>query len=133
MELIFWTKLQFEGLQHYEKYTPLQVLPTFFAQSCSYLKKVYRRFRNFYFPRHLFVAALTVLRFLKIHIQKMLSVSNGNLIELKWRNISNIKCTAINSKSWSSSLLYIQQRNIQNPIKRLRQSFFQKIINSFRW
>ena len=54
---------------------------------------------------------------------KMLNVSNEIVIVLKWQNIHvipNIKFTAINSKSCPSSLLYIQQRRIQNPIKRLR-------------
>ena len=32
--------------------------------------------------------------------------------------ISNIKYTAVCSKTWPSSLLYIQQRRIQTPFKR---------------
>ena len=49
--------------------------------------------------------------------RRMLSVSNGNLIVLKWENIhviSNIKYVAIYSKIWASSLLYIRQGHIQN-------------------
>ena len=51
-------------------------------------------------------------------------VSNGNLIVLKWQNIhviSNIKYTAIYifSKTSPSSLLYMQQKRIQNPFQRL--------------
>ena len=40
----------------------------------------------------------------------MLNVSNENLIELKWQIhvISNIKLTAIFSKTYPNSLLYIQ-------------------------
>ena len=40
----------------------------------------------------------------------MLNVSNGNLIELEWQIhvISNIKFTAISSKTYPNSLLYIQ-------------------------
>ena len=37
--------------------------------------------------------------------------------------ISSIKYTTIYSKTWPSSLLYIQQRRIQNPFKRQTQSF----------
>ena len=53
---------------------------------------------------------------------EMLSVLNGNLIVLKWQSIhviSNLKYTAIYTKTCPSSLLYIQQRHIQNPFKRL--------------
>ena len=52
----------------------------------------------------------------------MFSVLNGNLIVLIWQNIhatSNLKYTAIYTKTRPSSLLYIQQRRIQNPFKRL--------------
>ena len=52
----------------------------------------------------------------------MVIISNGILIVLKWQNvyiISNIKDTAIFSKIWPSSLLYIQQRRVRNSIKRL--------------
>ena len=53
---------------------------------------------------------------------KILSVLNRNLIVLKCQNmnvISKIIYTARYSKTWPSSLLYIQQRPIQNPSKRL--------------
>ena len=53
---------------------------------------------------------------------KMFNVLNGNLIVLIWQNIhatSNLKYTAIYTKTRPSSLLYIQQRRIQNPFKRL--------------
>ena len=49
-------------------------------------------------------------------------IPNENLIVLKWQNIhviSNIKYTARYSKTWPSSLLYVQQRRIQNPAQRL--------------
>ena len=36
--------------------------------------------------------------------------------------ISNINYTTIYSKTWPSSLLYIQLRRIQNPFKRQKQS-----------
>ena len=42
----------------------------------------------------------------------MSRVLNGNLIALKWQNISvisNIKYSVKYGKTWSSSLLYIQQ------------------------
>ena len=44
---------------------------------------------------------------------KMPSVSNRNLIALKWQKIhviSNIKYAAISSETWPGSLLDIQQR-----------------------
>ena len=53
---------------------------------------------------------------------KKLNVLNGNLIVLKWPNIhviSNLKYTAIYTKTRPSSLLYIKQRLIQSPFKRL--------------
>ena len=117
MELIFSTKLQAEGLQLYQKYSLLQVFSKGFAQIFSYLKKISRHFTNFYFPEKLLVDADYNLR-----KPKMLGVSNGNLIVPKWQNIhdiSNIKYIVKYSKTWPSSLLYIQQRRIQNPIKRL--------------
>ena len=54
----------------------------------------------------------------------MPKISNRNLIALKKQNvhvISNIKYTAIyiTSKTWPSSLLYIQKSHIQNPLQRL--------------
>ena len=43
-------------------------------------------------------------------LRKILNVSNENLIELEWQIhvISNIKFTAIFSKTYPNSLLYIQ-------------------------
>ena len=37
--------------------------------------------------------------------------------------VLNIKYTAIYSKTWPSSLLYIQQRRIQNPFQRISKEF----------
>ena len=54
---------------------------------------------------------------LRLRKPKMPRVLNGNLVVLKWQNIhviSNIKYTTIYSKTWPSSLLYMQQRRIQN-------------------
>ena len=51
------------------------------------------------------------------------NVFDENLILLKWQNInviSNVKYTAIYSKTCLGGLLYIQQRRIQNPITRVR-------------
>ena len=64
---------------------------------------------------------------------KVLSVFNGNLIILKWQNIhvvSNLKYTTIYTKTWLSSLLYIQQRVIQNAFKCLNKevTFLEVII-----
>ena len=61
-------------------------------------------------------------RRLGLRKHKVLSVSNGNLYQFKWENIHvvlNIKYTAIYSKTWPGSLIYIQKRLIQNPFKRL--------------
>ena len=63
----------------------------------------------------------------RLHLRKpkMPRVLNGNQIVLKWQNmhvISNIKYTTIYSETWPTSLFYIQQRRIQNPFKRQKQS-----------
>ena len=53
-------------------------------------------------------------------------VSNGDLIALKWQNIhvvSNIKYSA---KTWPTSLLYIQQKRIQDPF----QCLIKEVISS---
>ena len=53
--------------------------------------------------------------------------SNGNLIVLKWQNlhvISDLEYTAIYRKTWRSSLLYIQQRRVQNPFKCLSKEVY---------
>ena len=64
-------------------------------------------------------------------------VSSGNAIVLKWQNIhviSNMKYTAIHifSKTWPSSLLYIQQRRIQNPFQRLGKEVISLEVTTFR-
>ena len=114
---------------------------------CSYLQRSFRNFTNFCFPENLLVAAANCFKVLKIFISlkvtvyiqdadyglrkpQMPSVSNRNLIVLKWQNIhviSNIKYTAIYiyiyiyiyihiyTKTQPSSLLYIKQRRIRNP------------------
>ena len=64
-------------------------------------------------------------RRLRLRKPKMPKVLNGNLIALKWQNIhviSNIKYTTIYSKTWPSTLRYIQQRRIPNPFKHQKQS-----------
>ena len=63
-------------------------------------------------------------------------IPNENLIVLKWQNIhviSNIKYTAIYiySKTWPSSLLYIQQRRIQNPFQRLSKEVISLEVTIF--
>ena len=78
------------------------------------------KIQNNYFPKS--YSIYTGLQTMVWESLKMPRVSNGNLIVLKWKNIhaiSNIKYTAIYSKTWPSSLLYIQQRRIQNPFQRL--------------
>ena len=100
-------------------------------------------FTNFCFSENLLAAAANRFKVLKkfislkvtLYIQdrdcglrnpKMSRVSNGNLIVLKQQNIhmiSNIKQRKRErqkeSKTQSSSLLYIQQRRIQNPFQHL--------------
>ena len=97
-------------------------------RTCSYTKNIllYK-----YFPRFLprFLVADYDLR-----KPKILSVSNGNLIVLKWQNMhvfSNLKYTAIYNKTWLSSLLYIQQRRIQNPFKRVIQEVTSLEVTNF--
>ena len=95
---------------------------------------------NFCFPENLLAVAANLCKVLKTFISikvtvytqdrrlrkpKMPRVLNGNLIVLKWQNIhmiSNIKYTTIYSKIWPRTLLYIQQRRIQNPFKCQKQS-----------
>ena len=65
---------------------------------------------------------------------KMPRVLNGNLIVLKWQNIhviSNIKYTTIYSKTLPRTLRYIQQRRIQNPFKRQKQSYLYFLLSVF--
>ena len=60
--------------------------------------------------------------------------SEGNLIILKWQNthvILDMKYTAIYSKTWPSSLLYIQQRRIQNPFQRLSKEVMSLEVTIF--
>ena len=47
--------------------------------------------------------------------------------------ISNIKYTAIYifSKTWPSSLLYIQQKRIQNPFQRLSKEIISLEVTNF--
>ena len=136
---IFLKILQVEGLQLYQKYASLQIFSKSFAQICSYLQGVSRNFINLCFPENLLVAAASRCKVFNIfssikvteYMQavdyglrkhKKLNVLNGNLIVLKWPNIhviSNLKYTAIYTKTRPSSLLYIMQRLIQNPFKRL--------------
>ena len=62
---------------------------------------------------------------LRLRKPKKPSVLNRNLVVLKWQKIhgiSNIKYTTIDSKTWPSRLLYIQQRRIQYPFKCQKQS-----------
>ena len=97
---------------------------------------------NFCFPENLLAVAANRCKVLKTFISikvtvctqdrrlqsgkpKMPRVLSGNLIVLKWQNIhmiSNIKYITIYSKIWPRTLLYIQQRRIQNPFKCQKQS-----------
>ena len=101
------------------------------------------RFSKYSFPKLQYISRARDYGLRKL---KMLNVSNENLIALKWQNIhfiSNVKFTAIYSKTCPSSLLYIQQRRILNPItlhsakaySELYQTskieLFSKIVNSF--
>ena len=99
----------------------LDILHTFISQKTfQWQLLTVVRFSKYSFPKklqYIFRAGDYSLRKVKI-----LHVSIGSLIVLKWKNtqiILNIKYTAIYSKTWTSSLLYIQQRCIQNPIKHL--------------
>ena len=144
MEFLFWTKLQAS-----KKYAPIQV----FSKVSLQFVAIYNEFLDIlgtFISRNTFQQMLlTVVRFTKYSFPKlqyirttgnhglkkpkMLNVSNENLTVLKWQNIhsiSKIKYITMYSTTCSSSLLYIQQMRIQNPIKHLRQSdtFF---ANSF--
>ena len=153
MEFLFSARLQADSLQLYQRQAPLQIfykvllrflaiysgffdiLETFISQS-TYQSRLLTvvRFPKCSFPnlQYIFRAADYGLR-----KPKMLNVLDENLIPIEWQDvnvISNVKYTAIYSKTCLNSLLYIQQRRIQNPIKRLRQSFsriFLSILNSF--
>ena len=65
---------------------------------CSYLWRSFQNFTNFCFPENLLVAAANCFKVLKIFISPKIYIY---------------------SKTWPSSLLYIQQRRIQNPFQRL--------------
>ena len=124
--------MQAGDLQFHPKYASLQVIFTVFDQICTVV--IYKEFLKFYeplLPRKHLVAA-NRLKVLKIFISmkvtvymqdrrlslrkpKMPRVLSGNPVVLKWQNIhviSNIRYTTIYSKTWTSSLLYIQQRRI---------------------
>ena len=98
------------------KNAPLQVFSIIFAQICSVLQRVSQNFTHFCFPENLLIVAADY----GLRKPKILCVSYGNLIVLKWQNIhvfSNLKYTVIKTKNWRSSLLFIQQRRIQNPLE----------------
>ena len=150
MEFLFSTRLQAEGLQLYQKYTLLQVFSKVLLRFVAIYDELFDISGTFISPSICQQRLLTVVRVSKYsfpklqHIfragdyglrkPKMLNVSTENLIFLKWLNIyviSNIKFNGTYSKTCPSSLLYIQQRRIQNPIRRLRQSFSRKELTAF--
>ena len=121
---------------------------------CNYLKRNFRNFTNFYFPENLLVAAANYFKDLKIFISlkalqyiyrtadydlrkpQMPRSSNGNLIVLKWQNIhviSNIKYTAIYifNKTQPNSLLYVQQKRIQNSFLRVIKGVISLEVTTF--
>ena len=130
------------------------VLQLFVKEFSKFYELLFPRFANFCFPENLLVAAANRFKILKIFLSLIVTVYiyrtadygprkpemprilNGNLIVLKWQNIhviSNIKYTAIYiySKTWPSSLLYIQQRRIQNPFQRLSKEVISLEVTIF--
>ena len=136
-------------LQLYQRYASLQVLFKIFAQICSVVicKKFFDILRTSVSQKTFQWQLLTVLRSSKhsfllqyIYITadyglrktQMPRVSNGNLIALKGQNIhviSDIKYHAnIYSKTWLSSLLYIQQKRIDKPFQRLSKEVLSLVV-----
>ena len=107
--------------------------------------KDFQNFTNFCFPENLLVAATNRFKVLKIFISLKVTVciqdrrlrfekawkrvSNGNLVVLKCQNIHVILYIYI--ETWSSSLLYIQQRCIQNPSQRLNKELIPLEVTIF--
>ena len=136
MEFLFWTQLQDS-----KKYAPLQVFSKVLLQFVAIYNEFLDILGNFISRNTFQQMLLTVVRFTKYSFPKlqyicragdyglkklkMLNVSDENLNVLKQQNIhsiSKIKYITMYSTTCSSSLLYIQQLRIQNPIKHLRQS-----------
>ena len=89
-----------------------------------YVKK-FSKFYELLFPKDLLVAAANRLKVLKTFISLKVTVyiQDRRLRSEKALDVQGFEwkyiCIYIYSKTWSSSLLYIQQRRIQNPFQRL--------------
>ena len=147
MEFLFQARLKSKDLRLHQKYASLQV----FSKILLIFVAIYNEFldilgtlsyQNTFYQRLLTVTRFSKYSFPKIQYifrtgyyglrkLKMLNVSNENLIELEWQNIDVISNIKFTSNIYRSSLFYIQQRRIQNPIKRLRQRFSSKQLTAF--
>ena len=129
MEFFFSARLQADGLQLYQKHNPLQI----FFKSLLRFVAIYKEFldilENFISQSTYYSWLLTFASFSKYlfpKLQYIFSARDYGLRKPTMLNVVkmlNVKFTAIYSKTCPITLFYIQQRCIQNPIKRQDRAF----------
>ena len=90
MELIFSTKLQVQGLQLYQKMLLYKYFPKFLLRFVVFYKDFLEILQT-YVSQKTFQQQLLAATDYGLRKPKILSVSNGNLIVLKWQNIRYFK------------------------------------------
>ena len=131
MEFLSSARLQVEGLQLYQKYTPLQIFFKALLRFVAIYKEFLNIFGNFISQSTYYSWLLTFVSFSKYlfpKLQYLFSAGDYGLWKPNMLNVLkmlNVKFTAIYSKTCPSTLFYIQQSCIQNPIKRQDRAFLE--------
>ena len=148
--------MELQYLQLYQRYVSLDVLLYFSRFLLRFVLQLFvKEFLKFYellFPKNILVAAANRFKVLKTFISLKITVytqdrrlRSENALDaqgFEWKSncTEMAKCTCdfkhkiycnIYIYIWSSSLLYIQQRRIQNPSQRLSKEVISLEVNIF--